>query len=185
MTDSLEASRLKILALYPGLRPLAFRILQDIQRSASRPMRVTDSMRNLDQQIHLYQQGRHLIDGKWQVKNLALIVTNSKPGLSFHNYGLSFDCCFTGEDPYLEKLSPEDHLSLWNTYGAVVKMHGMKWGGDFRLINGVRDLPHAELSYGLSITDCLTLYEQGGLNHLWSYLDTIRGVPVGQDWFLS
>lgn len=185
-TQSVSAlSRQRIATLYPGLRPLAFRVLRDMELATSRPVNVTEALRNMDHQLDLYRQGRELLHGRWVITDSSKIVTNAKPGLSYHNYGLAWDVAFAGSDPYLSKLKPSEQDSLWSTYGAVVKKWNLKWGGDFRLANGVRDLPHAELSYGLCISECVELYERGGLMGVWAYLDQLRNVPVGTDWGLA
>lgn len=179
-----EISRQRIMTLYPGIRPIAFRILQCMGDYGSH-INVTEAMRSFDHQQALYAQGRKLFGGKWVVQDSKKIVTNARPGLSFHCYGLAFDCAFAGEDPYLLKLPEKEQMQWWDHYGKVIKVYGMNWGGDFKLINGVRDLPHAELSYGLSIVDCLELHEQGGIEAVWAHIDKIRNVPIGQDWKLG
>lgn len=179
-----DISRQRIAALYPGLRPLVFRVLQDAFNIFKQAMNVAQGMRSMGEQQALYAQGRESFNGSWVITDVARIVTNARPGLSYHSYGLAFDCAFAGGDPYLAKLSEGDQTAHWQKYGEIVTAHGLYWGGNFRLKNGAKDLPHAELAYGLQIHECLELYTQGGIKGLWAYIDKIRGVEVGTDWKL-
>lgn len=183
LSSNSPVSQQRINQLYPGIRPLAYRVLEDIKTLAKRPMNVVQGLRSLDEQLSLYAQGRTLAGDQWSIIDSGKIVTNAKPGMSFHCYGLAFDCAWAGLDPYLAKETPEQRNILWQCYGGVVQSVGMTWGGKaIRLINGVIDLPHAEMTYGLSINDCLELFEHGGIAAVWAYLDRVRGVPQGQDW---
>lgn len=179
----------RINELYPGIRPIAYRILQDVKKMTNRVMNVAQSLRSMDDQLAVYSKGRTLQNGLWVVSDKRQIVTNAKPGLSWHCYGLAFDCSWAGLDPYLEtmaKTSEHAASALWQSYGGVVQIHGMSWGGvSIHLINGVTDKPHADLTYGLTIAQAMELFDQGGLKSVWAYLDGHRGVPVGQDWGLD
>lgn len=177
-----QLSRERIHVLYPGLRSLAFRVLQDCYDSLGRPMNVTDSYRSMDEQLSIYKLGRELTGGTWRIIDPKKIVTNARPGLSYHNFGLAMDCAFQGSDPYLTTCSPQDHAQKWGIYGKIVTEYGFKWGGNFRLRNGSHDLPHAEMSFGLRIEECLELYSSGGLRAVWAQLDRIRNVEVGINW---
>lgn len=78
-------------------------------------IRVTHTLRTMDEQAHLYAQGRTL-PGKR--------VTNAKPGQSAHNYGMAFDICFAGKTPY----PPEDD-PRWLQLGQLGESLGLSWGG--------------------------------------------------------
>jgi len=178
-----ERSILKINTLYPGIRPIAYRVLTDAKRLIRIPMNITDGIRSLEDQLACYQKGREKTPNGWVVTDRRKVVTNAKPGLSFHNYGLAWDAAFAGSDPYLETLPKDSRDALWQCYGSICKMHGMDWGGNsIDLGNGVKDLPHAQLTYGLTIAQLMELWEVGGISAVWAFLDKHRGVPVGQDW---
>lgn len=177
MIDSItDISKQRISLLYPGLRKIAGRVLQNVYSKTGRLMNVTESIRSMDYQLSLYSQGRECVDGKWTIINPGKIVTNARPGYSFHCYGLAFDCAWAGQDPYLAKSTKAEQEELWNAYGEVVTAHGLTWGGHFKLSNGGNDKPHAELSFGLSIVDCFELFERGGNQKVWSHLDEIMTV---------
>lgn len=94
-------------------------------------IRVTHTLRTMDEQAHLYAQGRTL-PGKR--------VTNAKPGQSAHNYGMAFDICFIGKYPY----PPEDD-PRWLQLGLFGESLGLSWGGpNGKGDNFTFDRPHFE-----------------------------------------
>lgn len=176
-------SRKRIEGLYPGLRPLVYRVLNDVYQSTKLKLGIAQGFRSFEDQAAVYAKGRDdLGDGKWVIADRRKIVTNAKPGLSWHCYGLAFDTAWEGKDPYLQKLSKEERALLWSTFGKVGKSHGFKWGGDFHLVNGVEDLPHLEMAYGLTIPQTLELFQAGGIPAVWAYLDKHRGVEIQEGW---
>jgi peptidoglycan L-alanyl-D-glutamate endopeptidase CwlK len=97
------------------------------QLMAARPdLKLTHTLRTLEEQGHLYAKGRTLP---------GAIVTNAKPGSSAHNYGMAFDVAFVGKKPY-----PSD-TSLWEAVGQAGEAVGLAWGGRWRRI---KDYPHFE-----------------------------------------
>lgn len=179
-----DISRVRVGKLYPGIRPLAYRVLEDVRLMTGRKLNVVSGLREYEEQLILYAKGRERQpDGSWVLVNRGKVVTNARPGASWHNYGLAFDVAWAGQDPYLTKLPKAEQDELWAAYGKAVIAHGMVWGGESILIvNGVKDRPHAELSYGMTIAQAMELYNMGGLKAVWAQLDQHRGVPVGQDW---
>lgn len=161
-----------------------FRVLQDAYLKTKRKLNVAQGIRKFDEQLQIYAKGRTLVGTQWQITDPGQIVTNAKPGMSWHCYGLAWDASWVGLDPYLTNEDEGIRDSLWQQYGDVGKSYGFRWGGDFHLINGVNDLPHLELTYGLTIDQALALYEGGGIPAVWGYCDRIRGVTLGQDWNL-
>jgi peptidoglycan LD-endopeptidase CwlK len=168
-----DLSNQRISTLYPGLQQQAEQLLK-LCAEVIKPMNIVQSFRSMDDQLSIYKIGRHYTEGQWLIVNSAEIRTNARPGLSFHNYGLAFDCAFSGNDPYLKQIPESQRDDIWNKYGELVKKCGFRWGGDFVLKNGAHDKPHAELSYGLSIHECLELYTQEGKLGLWKYIDDLR-----------
>jgi len=111
------------------------------------PFTVTFTYRSFDTQAKLYAQGR---------THPGKIVTNAKPGQSYHNYGLAYDATPTcllkltnwGDTP--EHQQETDRI--WALYGHLGKELGMRWGGDFKSLKG-GDRPHMEWSGNLSLHD--------------------------------
>lgn len=84
------------------------------------------------EQQNIYDQGR---------TSPGAIVTNAKPGDSYHNYGLAFDVV-----PVAYKTLPDWNPAgpLWQKVGAIGKSFGLEWGGDWTPAK--RDLPHFQLT---------------------------------------
>lgn len=78
-------------------------------------LRVTHTLRTMDEQAHLYAQGRTL-PGR--------IVTKARAGQSPHNFGMAFDVCFAGRIPYPPESDPR-----WLQIGQIGERLGLSWGG--------------------------------------------------------
>jgi peptidoglycan L-alanyl-D-glutamate endopeptidase CwlK len=103
---------------------------------------VTFTLRSMATQGALYAQGR-TAPGK--------IVTNAKPGESFHNYGLAYDVVpldAHGHDDF-DDVSTAAVLR-WIEIGKLGKALGLRWGGDF---HSIKDRPHFEWSGTLTLHD--------------------------------
>lgn len=130
--------------LHPRVRKMAERLLADAA-AAGIPLTVTFTLRSMATQAALYAQGRTK-PGK--------IVTNARPGYSFHNYGLALDMVPTallklpkwGDTPAHQKATD----ALWARVGAIGKAIGFRWGGDFKKLI---DRPHFEWSGDLALAD--------------------------------
>ncbi|WHY55701.1 peptidoglycan-binding protein [Peribacillus simplex] len=103
--------------------------------------------RSLEEQAALYGQGRvYSYNGK-NYSNLAKpIVTNAKPGQSYHNYGLAIDFFIVSDDGKVAVWTVD---SKWQRVAAIGKGLGFKWGGDW---SSFKDYPHLEMTGGLSFT---------------------------------
>jgi peptidoglycan L-alanyl-D-glutamate endopeptidase CwlK len=145
---------------HPDVVVRAKRVFEDMLRCHGVQMRVTEGIRSVERQKALYAQGR---------TKAGKVITNARPGYSFHHYGLAFDSCFAGADPYLEK--HPDGAFLWNEFGRFARAHGFSWGGDFRT---VKDRPHCQLTFGLSIIECLDLYKVGGNKAVWMFIAKLK-----------
>lgn len=131
-------------------------------------MRCTRGFSSFEDQDKLYSQGRN--------GDTRPIVTRARAGQSFHNYGLAFDSCFRGADPFLDKHKDRD--TIWNDFGTFCGIHGLTWGGKFRVFP---DRPHAEFAFGMTIQELLALYDIAGIVSVWQQIDKIRGVST-PDW---
>lgn len=110
-------------------------------------VQISAGHRSLEEQAALYGQGRvYSYNGK-NYSNLAKpIVTNAKPGQSFHNYGLAIDFFIVSDDG---KRVIWTVNSKWQRVAAIGKDLGFKWGGDW---SSFKDYPHLEMTGGLSFT---------------------------------
>lgn len=110
--------------------------------------RFSSVYRSYTEQKMLYDKGRTK-PGK--------IVTNAKPGFSYHNYGLAVDIVLLldrdGNGTY-EKASwstkadyDNDGRSDWQEIVAIFKQYGWEWGGEWRF----KDDPHFQKTLGHNI----------------------------------
>lgn len=125
----------KVEDLEPITRGLCHAFLSHCEEKMMPPLRITHTLRTLDEQLHLYAKGRKQTDAGWVVENRKQIVTWAKPGDSAHNYGAAFDICIAGPTPY-----PEDE-QLWEALGLAGELCGLEWGGRWKKIV---DRPHFE-----------------------------------------
>lgn len=145
----------RINGLHPKLVPIAMAAFTEASKrlTGSSILRIAYGLRSYAEQSNLYAQGRTK-PGK--------IVTNSKPGFSYHNYGLAVDIVLlidkdgngTFESASWDTLKDfdGDKMADWMEVVSVFKAAGFKWGGDF---NSLKDYPHFEMSFGLSINDLI------------------------------
>lgn len=101
--------------------------------------------RTFEEQAALYAKGRTTAGRK---------VTGAKPGQSWHNFSLAFDCvpvsksgkCLWGRK------------DLYRQLGRIGEEIGLKWGGKFL---SRRDQPHFEYHPKLTIPEALKRHEKG------------------------
>ncbi|CAH0284243.1 Peptidoglycan L-alanyl-D-glutamate endopeptidase CwlK [Peribacillus simplex] len=110
-------------------------------------VQISAGHRSLEEQAALYGQGRvYSYNGK-NYSNLAKpIVTNAKPGQSYHNFGLAIDYFIVSDDGKRAIWTVD---SKWQRVAAIGKDLGFKWGGDW---SSFKDYPHLEMTGGLSFT---------------------------------
>lgn len=103
---------------------------------------VTFTFRSKETQAALYAQGR---------TEPGEIVTNAKPGESFHNYGLAYDLVPLKPNGAADwDVKSATAAARWNEIGALGKSLGLRWGGDF---HSIKDRPHFEWSGDLKLSD--------------------------------
>lgn len=102
-------------------------------------IRITHTLRTWDEQAHLYAKGRTMP---------GAVVTNAKPGYSWHNFGRAFDVCFAGPKPY---------VGPWEKLGLLGESIGLEWGGRFR---SFKDMPHFQDTGGITLAQARTQHEE-------------------------
>lgn len=106
---------------------------------------VVQGLRTMDEQAALYAQGRTMPGD---------IVTNAKPGSSYHNYGLAFDYALLYADGSDVSWIVNDQ---WRRVGTIGESLGFVWGGRWTMQKeGIVDFPHLEMNFRLSISDLLS-----------------------------
>lgn len=175
MSDPITDQRLSF--VYPDLAARWRRVNQSMIDLHKMPMRVSDGIRTLDEQLAVYAKGRtQLNDGTWEITDKSKIVTYAPPYSSYHLYGLALDSVFLGSDPYLALLSWKERDFLYSEYGRFCKAFGLEWGGDWAGVK--QDRPHCQITYGLSLSEIRRLYTIKGNISVWTRCNQITGVDV-------
>ena len=99
---------------------------------------ITSTYRDHMSQQVLYNQGR-TIPGK--------IVTNAKPGYSYHNWKCAFDVV-----PIINGKAIWNDTILWNNIGELGESCGLEWAGRWK---NFKELAHFQYTGGLSIFDLI------------------------------
>lgn len=98
---------------------------------------ITDGFRSFEEQDELYARGR-TTEGQ--------IVTYSKGGESYHNYGLAIDFALRVDNGDIiwdmEYDGNGNGKSDWMEVAEIGKKLGFEWGGDWQ---GFKDYPHFQL----------------------------------------
>lgn len=151
--DAISLTRLQ--KLHPKLRDEAIRLFADAEcklTGRAKP-RITFGLRTMAEQQALYNQGR---------TTPGNIVTNAKPGASFHNWGLAIDFALIVDGKTvswdINKDFDGDHLSDWMEFVNVFKAAGWEWGGEWRTL---KDYPHLQKTFGFKWQDLLSRYTNG------------------------
>ena len=151
--------RIDLLRLYKPLATNAQRF-QAALLAAGREFWGTSGFRSLEEQARLYAQGRTLP---------GAIVTNAKPGQSWHNWGLAID--FTADRSPDLGLQPTWEAGMYDIMGQLAPKFGLEWGGSW---TSFKDLPHIQLPvarFGITLADIQRVHAQGGYSTVWTYLD--------------
>jgi peptidoglycan LD-endopeptidase CwlK len=99
------------------------------------PIRVTSGFRSFEEQDRLYAQGR---------TTAGQIVTNARGGESMHNFGVAFDYCFKGTEPY-----PPTTNKKWKTVNDIAEVLGFySYGNSLKW-----DYGHLQLMFDYSEKD--------------------------------
>lgn len=117
--------------LHPELQEIIPKFQKECEKQGLK-VKITDTLRNKQEQNNLYAQGRSK-PGK--------VVTNVKYPDSNHNWGMAFDFCRNdGKGAY------NDTDSWFAKVGKVGVKFGLEWGGSWK---DFPDKPHLELTkYG-------------------------------------
>lgn len=100
---------------------------------------IYETLRTVQEQDELYAKGR---------TKRGKIVTNARGGLSYHNYGLAFDCV-----PLVEGKAAWNRLDLFARLGQIGKAVGLEWGGDWPRL---KDYVHFQWTGGLKVQELLS-----------------------------
>lgn len=108
---------------------------------------VISGLRSWQAQAALYAQGR---------TKPGPIVTNAKPGSSWHNYGLAIDLGLFKAGKYLDESSPAQADKLYAEIGKIAAKHGIEWGGTWVKF---KDTPHFQVTFEKTLAELRTKME--------------------------
>jgi peptidoglycan L-alanyl-D-glutamate endopeptidase CwlK len=133
----LKRSEKRILTLHPALQVRAFELIKRAYR-AGIPISISQALRTIEEQEALYAQGRTAPG------NIVTWVRRS-----YHNFGLAFDFVLLTEDGS-DCIWDDDNPG----YMQVVELGeilGLESGARWQ--PSQRDIPHFQLTFGLSINE--------------------------------
>jgi peptidoglycan L-alanyl-D-glutamate endopeptidase CwlK len=98
---------------------------------------ITSGYRNFQEQALIFAKGRKMPEGT--VIDRKKVVTNARPGESWHNYGLALDFVpiVAGKPVWVEE--------EFELYGIEAEKYGLEWGGRWKR----PDRPHLQKLYNL------------------------------------
>lgn len=141
MKDQISIERVAL--LHPKAIPLFTDFITNAENGLNVVFRIVQGLRTFAQQQAIYDQGR---------TTPGAIVTNAKPGSSFHNFGLAVDLGHLIDNG--TEIDWHFDMSLLLPYMP----EGMVWGGNF---HSIKDRPHFELGFGHTWQQLLELYNAG------------------------
>lgn len=129
-------SEANIALLIPQAQRMARRLLS-AAIAHGHTAKVISGMRTYAEQAELYAQGR---------SKPGNIVTNARPGQSYHNFGMAVDLGLFNGTTYIKSDAP--YVALGPVLLAAVP--GVEWGGNWRK---KKDNPHYQLASAHGIDD--------------------------------
>lgn len=154
----------KLAELHPIPRILVCRTVVKARDFGLR-LGIHSGMRSYQAQELLYSIGR---DSAGNIIDQKAVVTNAKPGYSWHNYGLAVDLVMDGSPkPGLQwswdaQDANQDGQDDWDQLGVIGETFGLGWGGRFKKPAPV-DKPHFQYHNGIgSVEEALHLFRPAG-----------------------
>jgi hypothetical protein len=138
MKDQISISR--VLLLHPKFRASAQAFIEDAENTLGITLRIVQGLRTFAEQDALYAQGRTAPGN---------IVTYSKAGTSYHNFGIALDVVPVNADGTMN----------WNYNFENLRPFAVKQGMQLGLDFPHKDSDHFENKYGFNWRWLLHLYE--------------------------
>jgi peptidoglycan L-alanyl-D-glutamate endopeptidase CwlK len=157
MRDKVSVKRVE--SLHPAIREEVKDLIIKAEKliSSNRAVRIVQGLRTFEEQQALYDQGR---------TKPGPIVTNAKPGSSYHQYGLAIDFAILvdkdGNGTYdelswdIKMDNDKDGTADWLEVVKVFEEAGYVWGGKW---TSIKDYPHLQKTFGHSVKTLLAKYK--------------------------
>jgi peptidoglycan L-alanyl-D-glutamate endopeptidase CwlK len=112
-----------------------------LAKDAGIDLLITSTYRSNEEQAALYAQGR---------TKPGAIVTNARPGDSYHNWRCAFDVVpLRNGKPVWGTTGPDG--DLWRKIGEMGEAAGLEWAG--RWTGKLREMAHFQYTGGLTLAD--------------------------------
>lgn len=129
--------------LVPACKERAEKFLK-LAKEAGIDLLVTSTYRDNQSQAALYAQGR---------TKPGVIVTNARPGQSWHNWRCAFDVVPIRNGKPVWGTSGQDG-DLWRKVGELGESVGLEWAGRWK--GKLREMAHFQYTGGLTLAELQT-----------------------------
>lgn len=155
--NKISAPRIEL--LHPLIRKQTARLIENVETviATNSAIRVVQGYRTFAEQNALYAQGRN--------GDTRSVVTYSRGGESYHNYGLAIDFAILtdkdGNGSYedlswdIKRDNNKDGVADWIQVVNAFEAAGWKWGGKWSTF---KDYPHLEKTYDLTVKQLFAKY---------------------------
>lgn len=150
MKDTISESRLQ--TLHPKVKNDFKLFIEEAEKALDIKLRITSALRSFAIQEELYSQGR---------TKKGKIITNAKPGSSFHNYGLAVDLV------RMDGANVDWNFDLSKLQPFADK-YDIDWGGSWKKF---KDYPHFEKTMGYTWKSLLSKHNAKKFIPGTSYVD--------------
>jgi hypothetical protein len=154
----------KLLQLYPPFAELVRSFILEA-RAKNINVAIFEGLRTFDRQKELFFKGRNSYG---TVVDRRLVVTNARPGESFHQYGLAVDIVFDADAVKPGWQWSWDDKYPWKALAELGKAKGLESAYFWK---SFPEAPHFQLTYGARIIDLIMTYNKTGLAGVWEFLD--------------
>jgi hypothetical protein len=155
--------------------PFADKVRLTLQkaRAAGLNVYIFEGGRSIERQTKLYAQGR---DAAGNVVDKKKVVTNAKPGHSYHNYYIAMDLVFDKAPERPGKQWTWDMPdAIWEQLGEIGESCGLRWLGNSTQF---KEFPHFQLNVpGCTTAMFYAWYQTGGLTTVWNRISEQLGLP--------
>ncbi len=136
----LKLNEKRLATLHPHAWAVFERFIDDMAKDWDIRIFVTDALRTYAKQQELYNIGR---------ETQAKIVTNAKPGQSWHNFGRAIDVAFY-KNGQITWNGMENEVDLWAFIGGEAGKRGITWSGNW---TGFSERCHFEYTQGETLDE--------------------------------
>lgn len=155
-------SETRLSQVHPTLAAKIRQLADNLQTQHGIAIRVTQGMRSWVDQLNLWLKGR---DRQGNIVDPRAVVTNAKPGYSWHCFGLAVDVA-----PFVDGVPDWDiKHPVWQAIVSAGEALGLFSGSEFRTFP---DWPHFQYTNGLPVTPddiVRQCYKEGGMLAVWEY----------------